>query len=146
MIKVEIWDAACFRDIANKLKDLIKGIREEQDGAEDMLRSLDTSLSSGVEFDEVCSFVKCNTVCSSWVFWPVGIGYKSFMCFPQDELQAELERLEKNLDESLFEKGRDGERDLYPKLPFTASSQHHGESRLEQSCSWIAWLVKQRTS
>lgn len=66
-----------------------------------------------------------------------------YMCFPQDELQAELERLEKNLDESLFETGRDGERALYPKVPFTASSYHPGESHLEQSCSW---LVKQRMS
>lgn len=47
------WDAACFRDIANKLKDLIKSIREEQ---EDMLHNLDTFLSFGVEFDEVRSF------------------------------------------------------------------------------------------
>lgn len=39
--------------MADKVKDLNKDIREEQDGPEDMPHTLDTSLSFGVEFDKV---------------------------------------------------------------------------------------------
>ncbi|XP_044050286.1 charged multivesicular body protein 4b-like isoform X2 [Siniperca chuatsi] len=44
--------------------------------------------------------------------------------FDEDELLAELERLEKNLDESLFEKDRTEDRDPCPKVSPTASPSH----------------------
>ncbi|XP_070764271.1 charged multivesicular body protein 4b-like [Enoplosus armatus] len=45
--------------------------------------------------------------------------------FDEDELLAELQRLEKNLDESLFEKDRTEERLPCSKVSSTASPSHH---------------------
>lgn len=45
--------AGGFRDVVNKVNDLIKDITEKPDVAQDMLDNFYTSVSFGVEFDEV---------------------------------------------------------------------------------------------
>lgn len=52
------------------------------------------------------------------------------MTFPQDELLAELERLEKSLDENLFESDGMEERVQCTEVPPTALPSQPGKNRL----------------
>lgn len=54
--------------------------------------------------------------------------------FAQDELLAELESLEKNLDESLFEKDRMEEKDFCPKVSPIASPSQPGKNHFRSRC------------
>ena len=54
-------------------------------------------------------------------------------CLLQDELQAELEWLERSLDESVFEKDRMEEQLSCPKVSSTASPSQPGKNHLVQS-------------
>lgn len=62
-----------------------------------------------------------------------------FVCFSQDELLAELKRLEKDLDEILFE-DRIEEKVPCPQVTSTPSTSHPGKNHLK-STGRLAWLT-----
>lgn len=112
----------------------MKDIAEEEDETGGMLESLCTPVGFEGEFNEVrmiliflktfaIALILCTRVDTCCV--PVAV---SLYVFSQDELLAELEKLEKNVDENLFEADKAEDGNPCPKVLTTTLPSHRGKT------------------